>query len=85
MLPSVETIQLALLPFAAVGAASSVLEGAATSVGAGILLGGFVAGTVQRLTGMCGGAGREDDGVVDAGYGGGWIAVAVLVGDLLVG
>lgn len=54
------------------------------SVGAGILLGGFVVGTAQRLA--CAGIdrGRGDDPVVDAGYAGGWIAAAALVIDLLV-
>jgi hypothetical protein len=67
---------------ALIGTASAAIEAAATTVGAGVLLGGFVAGTVQRL--LYDDGRREDDGkVVDVGYGGGWVAGAALMVDLL--
>ena len=67
-------------PLAALGVASSIIETIATSVGAGILLGGFFAGTAAMLD-------RNDSRqrrVAGAGYVGGWLALVALLVDLLV-
>jgi len=65
---------LVAFPIAGVG-----FETAATSVGAGIVLGGFIAGTVALL-----GRSRSDrDWIAEAGYLGGWLAVLALLVDML--
>lgn len=81
---AIETALSAPLLVAALGTASAAIEAAAASVGAGVLLGGFLVGTFQRLVHGAGSRGRGDDAIVDAGYSGGWISVAVLVADLLI-
>ncbi len=65
-----------------IGATTTVLEAAATSIGAGILMGGFLMGTVGLVLGWT----REDfEGrVLRDGYIGGVTATAFLIFDLLV-
>jgi hypothetical protein len=65
---------------AAIGPGTLALEAAATAVGAGIVLGGFVAGTTLLFDR---GGGDRTQPVADAGYGGVWVAVLALVVDLL--
>ena len=73
-------LDLAALPFgtwtslAGIGPGSSVVEVVAASVGAGILLGGFFAGTAALLR-----PGRDANHLAMAGYLGGWLAAALLL------
>jgi hypothetical protein len=55
------------------------IEGVATAVGAGILLGGFLAGSVLRL----GGRKATPDQVAETGYVGGWLVLLALVTERL--
>jgi hypothetical protein len=65
---------------AALGVASTAIETVATSVGAGIVLGGFLAGTARLLN-----PGRAaPEQVVEPGYMGGWIAFLAVVADAAV-
>ena len=64
---------------AAIGPGTAALEAVATAIAAGILLGGFVAGTAMLLNGR---GSDSAQAVADAGYGGGWIAVLAAVVDL---
>ncbi len=69
-----------LRPFGAAGLASTAIEAVATTVGAGMLLGGFVAGTAAQLA-------RDHaapDRIPEAGYVGGWIALSVFLADVLL-
>lgn len=66
---------------AAIGPGTSVLEVAATAVAAGVVLGGFVAGSVLLVNGQRDG---RDIKVADMGYCGGWCALAIVAVDLLV-
>ena len=79
-MPSTEIVVhfLAVVPVAGIGPGSSAVEIAATSVGAGILLGGFVAGTVALLWR----GGPEAGHIATAGYLGGWAALGLLLRDL---
>jgi hypothetical protein len=65
------------VPLAGIGPMSRGAEAIAASVGAGILLGGFVAGTIALL----GFERMARDRVADAGYLGGWLAVGLLLHD----
>lgn len=68
---------LAAVPIAGIGPLSSGLDAVATSIGAGVLLGGFVAGLLAQL-----GIGRfGQTRVAGAGYLGGLGAVALLLVD----
>ena len=67
-------------PLAALGVASSIVEMIATSVGAGILLGGFFAGTAAMLDRD----GSRQRRVAGAGYVGGWLALVALLVDALI-
>ena len=69
-----------LPPFGAVGSASAAIEATATTVGAGMLLGGFVAGTAAQLAR----SGAAPDRIPEAGYVGGWIALGAFLADLLL-
>jgi hypothetical protein len=70
--------------FAALGPASEVVQGVAATIGAEILLGGFVAGTAQQLVRRGLGRMRDDGALADAGYLGGWATAVALVSGLLV-
>ncbi len=59
---------------------TSEIEGVATAVGAGILLGGFLAGSVLRL----GGGKASPDQVAETGYVGGWLALLALAAERLL-
>ena len=69
-----------LPPFGAAGFASAAIEAIATTVGAGMLLGGFVAGTVAQLARNR----AVSDRIPEAGYVGGWIALGVFLADSLL-
>ena len=62
---------------AGIGPASSVLETIAASVGAGLVLGGFVAGVAGLLMGVR----PTRDQLSDAGYLGGLFALAIVLVD----
>jgi hypothetical protein len=68
---------LTAVPIAGIGPWSFRIEAVATSVGAGILLGGFVAGLLALLG--IGPWGRN--GITDAGYIGGCVGVVFLLVD----
>ena len=73
---------LSAAPFAAIGPATSVLEAAATAVGAGMLLGGFVVGVASLISRRGYKSARAIGG---AGYVGGVAALALLLVDLIIG
>jgi hypothetical protein len=64
---------------AALGPLSAAIEALAATVGAGVLLGGFVAGSALRILRR-----RDDDLVADIGFACGWAALAVTLFDLTV-
>lgn len=76
-----ETVLIMACPWlAAIGPGTSMLEAVATAVAAGIVLGGFVAGSVLLI------AGRRDEReltVADMGYCGGLFAMLVIGIDFL--
>jgi hypothetical protein len=63
-----------------IGFFTDATEVLATAVGAGILLGGFLAGSVGIVAGLP--RSRRDKGVVSAGYVGGMIAILLVLIDL---
>lgn len=69
-----------MLSVGALGTVSAVVEAIATTVGAGMLLGGFVAGAFALLSR----SGPAQGGVADASYVGGLGAAAVLGADLIL-
>jgi hypothetical protein len=68
--------------FAGIGFTTTILESVATSIGAGMLLGGFALGAAGLFLGW----GREDleKRALRDGYGGGLFAVGFLIFDLLM-
>jgi hypothetical protein len=72
-------------PISALGSMSGAVEAVAATIAAGVLLGGFVAGTWQRLAYSRPLGRRDDNSTVDAGYAGGWLAALALLSDLLLG
>jgi hypothetical protein len=63
-----------------IGFFTGTTEVLATAVGAGILLGGFLAGSVGIVTGQP--RSRRDERVVSFGYAGGMIAILLVLIDL---
>ncbi len=63
-----------------IGFFTSATEVLAAAVGAGILLGGFVAGSIGIVAGWP--RSRRDGGVVSFGYAGGMVAVLLVLIDL---
>jgi hypothetical protein len=69
------------MALAGIGALTGLAEAAATAIGAGMLLGGFIAGsigTARRRERM-----RRDQDVLAAGYLGGYIAAGLALVDLV--
>lgn len=65
-----------------IGFFTDATEVVATAVGAGILLGGFLAGSIGIVIGQP--RSRRDERVVAFGYAGGMIAILLLVIDLIL-
>ncbi len=63
-----------------IGFFTDATEVMATAVGAGILLGGFLAGSIGIVTGQS--RSRRDERVVLSGYAGGSIAILLMLIDL---
>jgi hypothetical protein len=66
---------------ASVGPGTSAVESIATSIGAGVLLGGFVVGALGTLLGW--NPERRDSMAVGAGYLGGTLVIAVAMADFM--
>ena len=69
------------MTLAGIGALTSLAETVAASIGAGMLLGGFVAGSVGTARGR--GRARLDRDVVAAGYLGGNVVAVLAAIDLI--
>jgi hypothetical protein len=68
------------MPIAQIGPLTGLLEGAAATIAAGMLLGGFLTGLVGLVKGW---PRRQFDWlVVQFGYGGGALSVAVMIADI---
>jgi hypothetical protein len=65
-----------------IGFFTDATELLATAVGAGILLGGFLAGSIGIVSGQP--RSRRDEGVVSSGYVGGMIAILLVLIDLVL-
>jgi hypothetical protein len=65
------------MPLARLGPISGALESAATAVGAGVLLGGFVAGSLGSIARRP--RPQLDNFILDCGYVGGGVASFVVV------
>jgi hypothetical protein len=68
------------MPLAEIGPLTELMESAAAAVGAGMLLGGFGAGAVGLIVGWP--KPRFDGRVVRYGYGGGLVAVGMMLADI---
>jgi len=64
---------------AALGPLSAAIEALAATVGAGVLLGGFIAGSALRILRR-----RDDELVADIGFACGWAALAAALFDLMM-
>ena len=68
------------MTLAQVGFFTDAAEMLATAVGAGILLGGFLAGSIGIVAGWP--RSRRDEGIVSVGHVGGMIAILLVLIDL---
>lgn len=68
------------MPFASIGPLTELIEGAATAVGGGMLLGGFGAGLVGVVKAWP--QGRFDRAVLQWGYFGGALSAIVMAVDI---
>ena len=70
------------MALAAIGALTGLAESAATAIGAGMVIGGFIAGSIGTVSGW--GRAELDRRVLLAGYFGGFCVVALGLLDVLL-